>query len=129
MQERYDEKWNLSVVPKVIEEELNCKADEENARKKLVEAAQRDAGAALEAEGQRLQQVDASMPSCLVMIVCTVFWSGWHLWMHILYANKFSTCHPYLAWQRKVCCMPSAMTDGHILSAGVCQPAGSYPGR
>jgi hypothetical protein len=129
MQERYDEKWNLSVVPKVIEEELNCKVDEENARKKLVEAAQREAGAALEAEGQRLQQVDASMPCCLVMLVCTVLWLGWQLWMHILYANIYPTCHTYLAWRREVCCMPSAMTDGYILSAGVCQPAESYSGR
>jgi len=61
LQERYDEKWNLSVVPKMIEEELNCKADEENARKKLVEAAQREAGHALEAEGSRLQQVFSSL--------------------------------------------------------------------
>jgi len=61
LQERYDEKWNLSVVPKIMEEELNCKADEENARKKLVEAAQREAGHALEAEGCRLQQVFSSL--------------------------------------------------------------------
>ena len=45
----------------MIEEELNCKADEENARKKLVEAAQREAGLALEAEGSRLQQVFSSL--------------------------------------------------------------------
>ena len=32
------------MVPKVIEEELNCKVDEDNMRKKLVEAAQREAG-------------------------------------------------------------------------------------
>lgn len=57
-QERYDEKWNLFVVPKVIEEELNCKVDEDNMRRKLAEAAQREAGQALEAEGNRLQQVD-----------------------------------------------------------------------
>ena len=44
----------------MIEEELNCKADEENARKKLVEAAQRDAGLALEAE------VGLSCQSCCV---------------------------------------------------------------
>lgn len=49
------------MVPKMIEEELNCKADEENARKKLVEAAQREAGLALEAEGSRLQQVFSSL--------------------------------------------------------------------
>ena len=60
-------------MPKVIEEELNCKVDEENARKKLVEAAQREAGTALEAEGQRLQQVDASIPSCLMFLVCSTF--------------------------------------------------------
>ena len=77
-------------MPKVIEEELNCKVDEENVRKKLVEAAQREAGAALEAEGQRLQQVDASMPCCRVMLVCTVLWSGWQLGMHILYANRYA---------------------------------------
>ena len=46
------------MVPKVIEEELNCKVDEDNMRKKLAEAAQREAGQALEAEGNRLQQVD-----------------------------------------------------------------------
>ena len=49
------------MVPKMIEEELNCKADEENARKKLVEAAQRDAGLALEAEGSRLRQLFSSL--------------------------------------------------------------------
>ena len=46
------------MVPKMIEEELNCKVDEDNMRKKLAEAAQHEAGQALEAEGNRLQQVD-----------------------------------------------------------------------
>lgn len=49
------------MVPKMIEEELNCKADEENARKKVVEAAQREAGFALEAEGSRMQQLFSSL--------------------------------------------------------------------
>ena len=86
-------------MPKVIEEELNCKVDEESARKKLVEAAQREAGAALEAEGQRLQEVDASTPFRLVMLVCSVLWLGRQSWCMSYMQWKDSFVRAGITWQ------------------------------
>ena len=37
MQERFEEKWNNTVVPKLAEDEAACRADEANMRRRIAE--------------------------------------------------------------------------------------------